>query len=503
MLRPLGADTVLAATVVPDTVPSETVSVPQTSPARPFWESLTERDLPPHGAPTLLLTTTTTTRATMAGRATTRAGAMLVLRARLGLTRLLMALELPAKTLLKPAMPMQVPRDRNTVQVVPMTTLVVAANGLLVPADGPMLLVMATVVLPNVVAVTLPLMRVPTVTVARPLSPTVMVIWLLLDSDAMDPALTLLLRADMVGVPLRKDTLMLVPKLMAVPKLALMAVTGKMPAVMPTLPLIPLDALMADGVQLLRVQLMPSPARTVSRTATNTVAMPRTSTPMRTVLLMPVLAATVAPTLMAVALVLLATLLTLAVKVLPCVSVALAEIVVLELVEVALPTNTLELEPMQMRATVPVAAELLAVVVPATLVNALLELTETFQMLVLTAVELVQSVVVAVTMVAPTPMEPNTVALVAMVVLVAAMAALVAMAALLDMAVIPTDTAMAAEVAMAAMAATAAMAAATATVAMVALVAMVVATAATVVTVATEDTIESCEIKKTTAKRRF
>merc|ERR1719266_1491257 len=155
----------------------------------------------------------------------------------------------------------------------------------------------------------------------------------------MDPALTLLLRADMAGVPLRRDTLMLVPKLMAAPKLALMAVTGKMPAVMPTLPLIPLDALMADGAQLLRVQLMPSPARTVSRTATNTVAMPRTSTPMRTVLLMPALADTVAPTLMAVDLVLLATLPTLADKVLPCVSVALVETVTPVLVAVAMLAN--------------------------------------------------------------------------------------------------------------------------------------------------------------------
>merc|ERR1719266_2869878 len=410
-----------------------------------------------------------------------------------------MALELPAKTLLKPAGPMQVPRARDTIQVALMTGLKVVANGLLVPADGKMLLVMATEVPPNVVAVTLPPTRVPTVTVARPLTLTVMVIWLLLDSDAMDPALTLLLRADMAGVPLRRDTLMLVPKLMAAPKLALMAVTGKMPAVMPTLPLIPLDALMADGAQLLRVQLMPSLAKTVSRSATDTVVMTATSTPMRTVLLMPVLAATVAPTLMAVALVLLATLPTLADKVLLCVSVALAEIVVLELVEVALPTNTLVLEPMQMRVTVPVAAELLAVVVLATLVNALLELTETFQMLVLTAVELLQLVVVAVTMVAPTPMELNTVALVAMVVLAAAMsalldmaviptdtamAALVAMAALLDMAVIPTDTAMAAEVAMAAMAATAAMAAATATAAMAAHVAMAAATVALVAMVA-------------------
>ena len=431
----------LAATVVPDTVPSETVSVPQTSPARPFWEESTERDLPPHGAPTLLLTTTTTTRATMAGRATTRAGAMLVLRARLGLTRLVMALELPAKTLLKPAGPMQVPRDPNTVLVAPMTTLVVAANGLLVPADGKMLLVMATEVPPNLVAVTLPPMRVPTVTVARPLSLTVMVIWLLLDSDAMDPALTLLLRADMAGVLMREDTLMLVPKLMAVPKLALMAVTGKMPVVMPTLPLIPLDALMADGAQLLRVQLMPSPARTVSRSATDTVVRTRTSTVMRTVPPMLALAATVDPTLMVVALVLPAMPPTLVDKVLPCVSEPPEEIDVQQLAEVAMLVNTLELEPMQVRVTVPVAAELLAVVVPATLVNALLVLTETIQMLVRTAVELVQSVVVAVTMVAPEAMALITEALVATAVSPVATVELLAMAVLLDMAVIKAATA--------------------------------------------------------------
>ena len=401
-------------------------------------------------------------------------------------------------------------RAPTAVLAVPTIMHVAAANGVLVPADGKMLLVMATEVPANVVADTLPPIRVLIVMVARPLSLTPTVIWMLPDSDTMDPALTLLLRADMAGVQLRKLTLMLVPTLTEVQDTALMAVTGKMPAVTPTQAPTPPDVLMADGAQLLRVQLMPSPVRTVSRSATDTVVRPRTSTPMRTVLLMPVLAATVAPTLMAVALVLLATLPTLAVKVLPCVSVALAEIVVLELVEVALPTNTLELEPTLMRVTVPVAAELLAVVVPATLVNALLVLTETFQMLVLTAVELVQSVVVAVTMAAPTALVFITVALAATVVLAAAMAVITVMVALLDMAVTPTATAMATEVAMAAMAATLATAVATATVAMAALVAMAAAmvalvamVVATAVTVATEDSIESCEIKKTTAKRRF
>jgi len=435
----------------------------------------------------LLLTTTTTTRATMAGRPLTRAGAMLVLEARPGLTRLLMDLDTLAKTLLKPVMLMQVPRDRITTPMAPMTTLVVAANGLLVPRDGTMLLVMATVVPPHVVAVIKPPMPVPIVTEARPLTLTVMVIWLLPHSDVMDPALTLLLRVDMAGVLLQLDTLMLEPTLKAVPKLALMVVAGQMPAVTPTLPLIPLDAVTADGAKLLRVQLMPSLAKTVSRSATHTVVMPRTSMAMLTVPPMLVLAATVATKLMAVALVLLATLPTLADKVLPCVSEQPVEIVLLELVEVAMPTDTLELDSMQMKVTVPVASEVLLVVVLATLVNALLAFTETIQMLVLAAEELLQLVFVEVLMVVPEATASMVRALVAMVLSMAAMAVFAVMVAQLDMAVINTATAMAAEVAMAS-AATAA---------------MVVAWAAMAVTVATEDTIESCEIKKTTAKRRF
>ena len=182
---------------------------------------------------------------------------------------------------------------------------------------------------------------------------------------------------------------------------------------------------------------------------------------------------------------------TLAEEVLPCDSEQPVEIVLLELVEVAMPTNTLELDSMQMKVTVPVASEVLLVVVLATLVNALLAFTETIQMLVLLAEELLQLVFVEVLMVVPEATASMVRALAAMVLSMAAMAVFAVMVAQLDMAVINTATAMAAEVAMA----SAAMVAATA--------AMVVAWAAMAVTVATEDTIESCEIKKTTAKRRF
>ena len=332
-------------------------------------------------------------------------------------------------------------RAPTAVLAVPTIMHVAAANGLLVPADGKMLLVMATEAPANVVADTLPPIKVPIVTVARPLSLTPTVIWMLPDSDTMDPALTLLLRADSAGVQLKKLMLMLVPTLTEVQDTALMAVTGKMPAVTPTQAPTPPDVLMADGAQLLRVQPTPSLAKTVSRSATDTVVMTATSTPMRTVPPMLALAVTVDPTLMVVALVLLAMPPTLVDKVLPCVSEPPVEIDVQQLAEVAMLVNTLELEPMQMRVMVPVAAELLAVVVPATLVNALLVLTETFQMLVRMAVELVRLVVVAVTMVAPTPMELNTVALAATVVSPVATVELLAMAVLLDMAVIKAATA--------------------------------------------------------------
>merc|ERR1719420_1550549 len=161
---------------------------------------------------------------------------------------------------------------------------------------------------------------------------------------------------------------------------------------------------------------------------------PRTSTVMLTVPPMLALADTVATTLMVVVLVLPAMPPTLADKVLPCVSEPPVEIDVQQLAEVVMLVNTLELDFMQMRVTVPEAAELLVVVVLATLVNALLAYTETFQMLVLLAVELLQLVVVEVLMVVPE-------ATASMVQALVATAVFAVMVAQLDMAVILAATA--------------------------------------------------------------
>ena len=336
---------------------------------------------------------------------------------------------------------MLLPRAPPTRLMVPTIMHVAAANGLLVPADGTTLLVMETVEPPHVVVVTLQPIRVPIVTVARPLSLTATVIWLLPHSDAMDPALTPLLRVDLAGVPLQLDTLMLVPMLTAVPKLALMVVAGQMPAVTPIQAPTPSDVVMADGAQLLRVQPTPSPAKTVSRSATDMVMIPRPSTVMLTVPPMLALADTVATTLMVVVLVPPAMPPTLVDKVLPCVSEPPVEIDVQQLAEVVMLVNTLELDFMQMRVTVPEAAELLVVVVLATLVNALLAYTETFQMLVLLAVELLQLVVVEVLMVVPEATASMVQALVATAVSPVAMAVFAVMVAQLDMAVILAATA--------------------------------------------------------------
>ena len=433
--------------------------------------------------------------------------------ARLTLIRLLMDPDIPAKALLRPVMLMLVPRDQSSSTMAPMSTHAVAANGLLKRAAGTMLLLMATVVMPNMVVDTPPPIKVPTLMVIKMLTQLVMVMRMLLDSDTMDPALTLLLRADMAGVPRREDTPMPVLTLMAVPNMVLMAVTGKMPAVMATQHPIPLDIVLANGAPVQRALLMPLLTRMVSRPATVTVAIPKTPTVMSMVLLMPALADTVAPTLMAVDLVLLATLPTLADKVLPCVSVALVETVTPVLVAVAMLANTLELLLIMVRVMVPVAAELLAVVAPALLVTALPAFAETIQMLALTEAEVTHSAVVVVPMATLVAMALATVALVAMPVNPVAMAVLVVMAALTAPEVMVTDTAIMALAAteLAEVATAAAMAVAMAALATVALVAMValvatvaaMAVAMAAVTVATVDTIESCEIKKTTAKRRF
>ena len=346
---------------------------------------------------------------------------------------------------------MLLPRARDTEPVAPMTTLVVAANGLLVPAHGKMLVLLATEVMQDmVVSVVMP-MRVPTVMVTRPLTLTPVVIRIKLEEESLAGTLTLLLRATAAGVQLRNLTLRLMLTLTEVKSTELMAVAGKQPAVMDTQAPTPLDVVMVDGAQLLRVQLMPSLAKKVSRSAKRMVARPRTSTVMHTVLPMLALVVTVAPTLMAVVLVLPAMLPTLADKVLPCVSQPPVEIDVQKLVEVAMLVNTREQLAMQVRVMVPEAAEPLALVVPATLVHALLAFAETFQTSVLTAVELVHLVVVVVPMVAHVAMAHILAALVAMAVDLLATAALVAMAVLLASVVITAATATAVVAATAAM----------------------------------------------------
>ena len=320
--------------------------------------------------------------------------------ARLTLIRLLMDPDIPAKALLRPVMLMLVPRDQSSSTMAPMSTHAVAANGLLKRAAGTMLLLMATVVMPNMVVDTPPPIKVPTLMVIKMLTQLVMVMRMLLDSDTMDPALTLPLRADMAGVPRREDTPMPVLTLMAVPNMVLMAVTGKMPAVMATQHPIPLDIVLANGAPVQRALLMPLLTRMVSRPATVTVAIPKTPTVMSMVLLMPALADTVAPTLMAVDLVLLATLPTLVDEVLPRASVLLVEIVQLVLVEVVMPVSTLELVATLVRDMALVALDLPLLVAMATPVMVPMVIEETTLTLVHTATELQLLVLVAVPMAA-------------------------------------------------------------------------------------------------------
>ena len=349
---------------------------------------------------------TTGTRATTAGKLTTRATVMLALPAKLMLTRLPMVADTPTPKLGKKVPLMQVPKDLLSIMTAPTIMPVERAAGAPKLVAGLMLLVMVTEAMPNVVVVMVTLTKVLMPMVTRTLMLTAMAILMLTAMDVMDPAPTPALADTAAGKLESTDTLMLVPTLMAVPKLALMAVTGKMPAVTATLPLIPLDALMADGAQLLKVQLMPLLARMASRSAKSTVAMPKTNTVMHTVLLMPVLADTVATTLTVVVPVLLVTLPTLAEKVLPCVSVPLVEIVQLALVEAAMAVNTLELLLTMARDMVLVAPEVPLLVAPAMQVMALMVLEETILTLVLTALELEQLVLMAVPMAALKAMAP-------------------------------------------------------------------------------------------------
>ena len=311
-----------------------------------------------------------------------------MLTAKLMLTRLPMAPDAPLKALLMPVGPMQVPRDQSTSTMAPMSTHAVAANGVPKLAAGTMLLLMATVDMPNV--------PVATVTPTRVLMPTETRTLMLLVTamptntvmDVTDPALTTALADGVAGKLESTAPPMPVLGLKAVPNKVLMAVTGKMPAVTATLLQTPLHAVLADGALVLRVQLMLLLARMAGRTATSTVVMPRTPTVMNMVLLMPALADTVAATLMAVALVLLATLPTLVDEVLQCVSVLLVEIVQLVLVEVAMPMSTLELVATLVRDMALVALDLPLLVALATPVTVPMVIEETTLTLVHTATEL-------------------------------------------------------------------------------------------------------------------
>ena len=311
-----------------------------------------------------------------------------MLTAKLMLTRLPMAPDAPLKALLMPVGPMQVPRDQSSSTMAPISTHAVAANGVPKLAAGTMLLLMATVDMPNV--------PVATVTPTRVLMPTETRTLMLLVTamptntvmDVTDPALTTALADGVAGKLESTAPPMPVLGLKAVPNKVLMAVTGKMPAVTATLLQTPLHAVLADGALVLRVQLMLLLARMAGRTATSTVVMPRTPTVMNMVLLMPALADTVAATLMAVALVLLATLPTLVDEVLQCVSVLLVEIVQLVLVEVAMPMSTLELVATLVRDMALVALDLPLLVALATPVTVPMVIEETTLTLVHTATEL-------------------------------------------------------------------------------------------------------------------
>merc|ERR1719350_2580902 len=238
---------------------------------------------------------------------------------------------------------MQVPKDQGTKKTALTTTPVERAAGVPKLLAGPMLVLMETAALPNTAVVTLTPTRVLMPTETRTLMLLVTAMPKHTDMDVTDPALTRAL-ADGVAGKLESTappTLMLLLKVTL--NTVLTVATGKMPAVTATLLQTPLESVPAHGAHVLRVQLMPLLTRMVSRPATGTEVIPRTPMVMNMVLLMPALADTVAATLMAVALVLLATLPTLVDEVLPRASVLLVEIVQLVLVEVVMPVSTLEL----------------------------------------------------------------------------------------------------------------------------------------------------------------
>ena len=339
---------------------------------------------------------TTTTKATTAGKLTTRATVTLALKARLGLTRLPMAPDTPMPKLGKAVPPMQVPKDPNTSMTALTITPVERAAGVPKLVAGLMLPVTVTEALLSVVADTPPPTKVLTPMVVRMPMLTATATQMLLDMDVTDPAPTPPQRDTAAGRLESTDTPMLMPLPRDTPNTAPMAVTGRMPAVMPTLPLTPLDALTADGAQLPRVPLMLSLARMATRTAMSTVAMTRTNTVTLMALLMPVLADTVATRLMVAVPALLVTVQTLAHKATPSVSVLLVEIVRLELAEAAMPVSTLEPMTTLMRDMAPAVPEVPLLVAPAMLVKQPTVTEETTRTLVPTAPELEQLVVMAV-----------------------------------------------------------------------------------------------------------
>merc|ERR1719266_3270314 len=235
---------------------------------------------------------------------------------------------------------MQVPKDPLTSMTALTITPVERAAGVPKLVAGLMLLVTVTEALLSVVADMPPPTKVLTPMVARMPMLTATATQMLPVMDVTDQAPTPLLRDTAAGRLESTDTPMLMPLLRDTPNTVPMAVTGRMPAVMPTLP--PLDALTADGAQLPRVPLMPLLARMATRMAMSTVAMTRTNTVTLTALLMPVLVDTVATKLMVAVPALPVTVPTLAHEATPSVSVLLVEIAQLALAEAATPVSTLE-----------------------------------------------------------------------------------------------------------------------------------------------------------------
>merc|ERR1719438_580592 len=236
---------------------------------------------------------------------------------------------------------MQVRKDPLTLMTALTITLVERAPGVPKLVAGTMLLLTVTVVLPRVVAATSTPTKVLRLTVARMPMLTATAILMLTLMDVTDPALTPPLRDMAAGRLESTDTPMLMPLPRDTSNRAPMAVSGRMPAVTPTLPLTPLDVVMADGAKLPRVPLMPLLARMASRSPRLTAMLPRMLTVMNMAQLMPVLLATVATAHMEAVPALLVTDPTLAHKATPRSSELLVEIVQLALAEAAMLVSTL------------------------------------------------------------------------------------------------------------------------------------------------------------------